>query len=334
MLCGAVVQSTIPNDAYHFADYQDSPAVADYLEWWYFSFSQDNIQGIVQYSLWDPLDLSPRSFGAVAVNLYMPSGTVETFYLAPWEQVVTSETSANLIVGPDTITVDENGVYTLQGVAGNLEGDVVMYNLQYIPTSAPIEGIRNLKLSPLDPTQEMNWYGAIPSAMVVGAVIVNGQTIPVNAKGYHDHNWGTWKLYNSLWNWFQANDENIAIICYDFFTLRKGQLTVVADGKTINFKRWQYRIINYDWTLDPETYQLYPKKAIIIAFNRRYILWLKITVDQTTVIGAPYEEDGLAWLVYESTASFKGKLCGRDVNLNIDMQGFKEYTVVIPLPPQ
>jgi predicted secreted hydrolase len=138
----------------------------------------------------------------------------------PWEYVVTSNTSADLTMGSNTIVVSE-GIYTIQGVAFTEQGNQVMWNLQYIPDKPSLDGYRNLKLSRSNPNQEMSWYVQIPSATVYGALVVDGVPIPINGRGYHDHNWGTWKLYYGLWNWFQTNNPKMTIVGYDFYTMRK-----------------------------------------------------------------------------------------------------------------
>ena len=327
-----LAQASLIDDGYHFQNYQSSPAVADYIEWWFFSFSQPNIQGIVQYALWDPANLTNRSMGTVLVNLYYNDSSLQLYYMAPWQTIVTSETSANLAIGPDTITVQEDGGYNLQGVAGDLQGNIVMYDLYFYQDTTSLNGFRNMKMSRFDPNQEMNWYVQMPSTQVFGALMINGELVPINARGYHDHNWGTWKLTCGMWNWFQTNEPGLAIVGYDFFTLHKGQISVIVDGKEISFNKRQYIIINYDWTLDPETMQRFPRKTMLIAFNGFYLLTLKITVETTALVGMTYEEQHMTWVVFESTVHFKGRLCGPSFNKQIDTVGFREYTINIATP--
>jgi hypothetical protein len=185
----------------------------------------------------------------------------------------------------------------------------------------------------LDPNEEMNWYLQMPSATVLGILNFNGTPILIDATGYHDHNWGPWKLYNGLWNWFQTSNQDLAVVGYDFYSLGCGSITVLLDEEKITFEERAYQIINYDWELKPEAFQLYPTKTLVFAESKGYSLILNIAVQQTGLVQRLYENEGIVWTVFESTASFRGVLVGRGSCKMIDTEGFKEYTTSIPFPP-
>lgn len=326
----SIVSAILSDDGYHFSDYNESPNVSDYGEWWYFNFRQENIQGVIQYSLWDPAHTTEISYGLMYVSISYEEETLDLFFPVPWDYIITSEDSANLVMGLNTITVSDES-YTLQGFVADLQGNTVSWNLQYIQTTQSLE-VETFNMSP-DPNEEMNWYSQMPSATVLGVVIVNGTPIPINATGYHDHNWGTWKLYNGLWNWFQTSSQDLTVVGYDFYTLGCGSITVLLDEEKIIFEKGTYGIINYDWEFNPKAFQPYPTKTLVFAESRGYFLLLNIAVQKTGLVGVLYENEGIVWTVFESTASFRGVLVGRGSSKWIDSEGFREYTTSIPIPP-
>ena len=328
LLMCPVLASTLSDNGYHFKDYESVPNVADYGEWWFFDFYASDIQGIIQYSLWDPAHVTADSYGLMFVCFFKDSVKYEFMFPIPWDYIVTSDETADLVMGPETITV-KNGAYTIEGVGENLQGDTCAWSLQYIQASESLNGFRKLKVWQ---NEELNWFVQMPTATVYGAVVINSEVIPINgARGYHDHNWGVWKLTHSLWNWFQTNTEDFSIVGFDFYLKHKGSITVQVAGKTIVFQKGQYLIVNYDWVLDTQVYTLFPKKTCVLAYNGDYLLKLTISTSQTTIVGRPY--GNIAWIVFESTAHYNGFLRGCGVSKQIDSYGFREYSTDVLLPP-
>ena len=330
LLVPSIALAALSDDGYHFSDYETSPNVADYGEWWYFNFNQENIQGVIQYSLWDPAGLTADSYGLMYVSIFYEEETLDLFFPVPWDYIMTSEDTANLVMGPETITVSD-GTYTIQGFVADLQGNTVSWSLQYTQTVQSLD-VETFNMSP-DPNEEMNWYSQMPSATVLGVVVINETPVSINATGYHDHNWGAWKLYNGLWNWFQTSTQDLTIVGYDLYNLKEGAITAIFDEKEITFKEKKYRIINCGWEFNPEAFQPYPTKTLVFAKSKGYFLFLEITVEQTGLVGRFYGEEGIAWTVFESTASFKGVLFGHGSCKRIDSVGFREYSTSIQVPP-
>jgi hypothetical protein len=338
LLLPAFAEAALVDDRYHFNDYASNPNVADYGEWWFFNFYQPDIKGVIQYSLWDPTGATPYSFGLMYVSVQRNNSTLDMFFPIPWDYVATSDSSADLVMGPETISVND-GAYTISGYVADMQGNEVAWNLQYMQQLPSVDGIRQLKTDLSNPDEEMNWYVQMPSAVVYGAIVVNGETVMINgARGYHDHNWGPWKLSNTVWNWFQTSTPNSAIVGYDFYALNKGQITVQLNDKTIAFKKSQYFVVNYDWitttSLVPGLPLRFPRKTAVVAFNSEYILLLnvKVQVGETGYVARDYPESGAIWVVLESNAQFTGTLIGHHTCERINSVGFREYAIDIPIP--
>ena len=336
MLLPSFAQAALVDDGYHFNQFSSSPNVADYGEWWYFNLNQPDVKAAIQYSLWDPTGATPFSFGLMYVSIQRANTNLDVFYPISWSYVVTSDSSANLVMGPDqygiaeSISVDSSGVYTLNGVVADVQGNTVAWNLQYIQQVPSLSGIRHLKTAP---GEEMNWYVQMPSAIVYGAIIVNGETIVVNgARGYHDHNYGVWKLSDTVWNWFETNTPNTAIVGYDFYSMHKGQITVQLDGQTITFTKNQYVVLNRDLTTIPALGLPFPQKTTVLAFNGKNTLILNINVNvaETGFVARDYPT--ATWIVLESNAVFTGTLITGCHATRINSVGFREYAIDVPNP--
>ncbi len=250
---------------------------------------------------------------------------LDILFPIPWENIDTSSSSADLTMGPETIQVNDDGSYTLSGYAADEQGNQVAWNLVYVQQLPSL----NPSLVTISATEEMNWYAHMPSAVVYGVIIVNSETIVVNsARGYHDHNWGSWKLTDTLWNWFETNTPEYAIVGYDLFALNTGQIIMEFAGQTVQFEKSQYCIFNYGWTTLYGLPFKFPTKTTVIANNGEHILTLNIETGTTGYVAKP--EQNLVWIVLESDATFKGQLISQGVAQQIESVGFREYTVNIP----
>lgn len=327
LMLAPFAQASLIDDGYHFSQFSANPNVADYGEWWFFDFYQNNVKGLIQYSLWDPTGATQFSFGLMYVSIQRAGTTLDVYFPIPWDYIATDSNSANLAIGPETISVN-SGVYTISGDVADAQGNEVMWNLQYIQQLPSLNGIRDL---PTAPGEAMNWYVQMPSAVVYGAIIVNGQTIAINgARGYHDHNWGVWKLSDTVWNWFQTSTPNMAITAYDFYAVNKGQITTQFNGQTITFQKSQYLVINYAWTTLAGL--PFPQKTVVLAANSQATLLLNIQVNPLETGSVAREYPGVAWFVLDSNAIFNGLLITHHGVTAINSVGFREYAFDVPLP--
>lgn len=325
------VQATLVDDGYHFTSSVPNPQ--DYVEWWFFDFVQPDIKGVIQYSLWDPSGLTSLSFGLMFVSIQRDTATtIDILFPIPWEYIMTSQTSADLVMGPETITV-KSGAYALKGYVADEDGNEVSWKLHYVQEEPSLYGIRNLETAP---NEAMNWYVQMPSATVYGTIVVNGETFHLHgARGYHDHNWGSWQLSDTVWNWFQTSTPSMATIGYDFYALNTGQITVQSGTETITFDKSQYKIVNQAFKPALTPYLPVPlpipTKTTVFANNGEYILMLNIHIDvgETSFIAREYSN--VLWLVAESNAVFSGFLAGDHCVMPINSVGFREYAIDIPL---
>ena len=317
--------AALVDDRYHYSDYETNPNVSEYSEWWFFNLYKQDVQAVIQYSWWDPAQITPLNFGLMYVSIHRSNIALDVLFPIPWENIVTSPSSAALIMGPETITVNDDGSYTLSSSVLDEQGNTVAWDLVHVQQLPSL----NPSLITISPTEEMNWYAQMPSAVVSGAIIVNGETIVVDsARGYHDHNWGPWKLTDTLWNWFETNTPDCTIVGYDLFALNTGQITVEFADQTVQFEKSQYSIFNYGRTTLYGLPFKFPTKTTVVANNGEYILTLNIETGTTSYVAKP--EMDLIWIVLESDATFKGQLISRGVVEQIASVCFRKYTINIP----
>jgi hypothetical protein len=342
MVLPRLAQAALLDDRFHFSDYDPSNTnISEYCEWWFFNLYQQDIQAVIQYSLWDPAQTpgNPYSLGMTYVSIHRNNAALDILFPITWESIVTSESDASLTIetemfGPERIVVNTDGSYSISG--GVTDGNyIVTWDLTYEQQL----GSLNVNTIEISETEEMNWYAQMPSAIVSGTITVTvigeniGETIEIGGRGYHDHNWGPWRLTDTLWNWFETNTPEWAIVGYDFFALNTGQITVELEGQTIQFEKNQYSIINYCWkTLPGLPFIEFPTKTTVIANNGESILLLNVATGATGYVTKPEIGTGYAWIVFESDATFKGELIGNGEAKQMASVGFREYTVKIPYP--
>ena len=318
------------SDGYHYNTYKDNPNISNYGEWWFFNLNQNNIQAVIQYSLWDPTGRTSYSFGLMYVSVHRSGHALDVIVPIPWDYVQTNEKKADLTMGPETISTCENGTYIIQGAVSDEFGNEISWNLHYKSQVKPLD----TTLTQTSATEEMNWYAQMPSAKVTGTLTVNGEIYIINASGYHDHNWGPWKLIDTVWNWFQTNNDRFAIVGYDYYLLNEGQISLQINGLTVVFSKEQYEVTNTNWiitdTIVPGMPLLFPSTTIIDADNGKYTLTLTINADATGYV-ASQPIDNQIWLVLESNAAFTGEFTGPGICQTISDGGFREFSLDLPL---
>lgn len=295
-----------------------NPADAFYKEWWFFTFSDpvSNVAFCMGYSVTDPKQEFGRQSSGVA-GMFWPNFQTNTTNIHDITDVYNytdfsaSTQNATVAVGPNNhIQVIDGSTYVITGAS--LDG-TLQWQLTYeqqVPACREIFQVPELL--------QLDWISYMPSAKVSGYVVWEGKKIPVDGKGYHDHNWGVWpgSLFN--WVWAQYND-----IERDF-ALVMGAYNV---PKTKEYIGYVFLRINGTQakigTLCEDSYSLTPLKFDQWE-NHPYSVqnhvevqgkewWL--TIDYATITSGPNPGgQGLDLLVFEQVSQFNVSLSQSDGN--------------------
>jgi hypothetical protein len=211
-LASASAPITPKDDAYHYV--ADQLHNENYIEWWYFNFYDENkdVQFAVSYFVADPENLSYMGTARLVVFAYLPGQEpiVETMYFFdPANQFSADTEICDVSIGDVNSPVghawaeDENN-YRVQGSVisiNNIQWDLT-YERQlggyWYPGFAERVG--------LNKWEWLEWMLYMTGAEVTGQITVNGKSYDVEAvRGYHDHNWGQWLFFGTMWDWAQVS---------------------------------------------------------------------------------------------------------------------------------
>jgi hypothetical protein len=185
-------QNNIPiisDDASH---YNTSPF---YFEWWYFdvNYSDDSVLSLIFHvtdlirpsSTKGSMNISILNHGHTAYHRFIP-------YIK--EKISTSRDKCDIWINNNHCWIDES-VYYIQVTEQDLN-----IELKFSPCCV---GWRpgNGKIVFGDENAFFAWIVPQAKAIVSGKITLNGKVTPINGIGYHDHNWGTISLFDSLKNW-------------------------------------------------------------------------------------------------------------------------------------
>lgn len=301
-------------DASHWNDYPTNDP--HYKEWWYFNVYSDNNDlqmfftynqnkagrsitanafiGSEQVSIFETYSLSESSDSAELCDVRMDNGKTfaHAWAVSPTEYRILGWGHRN-----------ENGGYIWWGLKYELIGKPWDTEV-YVANTDPI-----------------HWLVYMPNAKVSGIVGINGKTYRVQGKGYHDHNWGSWKFEQYPWVWIQANDPK------EEASMTLGGLLIndkIVGGKThFAYKDRQYDLIQSEKVTytykDNRKGDQYPTKMNIAIAGKGYNINIKTGARKTMKIFLP----GLA--VYEQVCDVEIK----NIENKATTTGWCEYTTPV-----
>ncbi|MCP4373557.1 MAG: hypothetical protein GY797_36455, partial [Deltaproteobacteria bacterium] len=196
---------TLQDDGAHF---DESPF---YFEWWYFdaTFGEGSTISIIFHltDLINPLsktgsiDLSVFDHGKLVLQRFIPYAK---------EQIHASSDVCDVQIGKSRCFI-ENDVYKI-----HIEEPEINADLTFESASVgwrPGSGRFNFGHT----NSFFSWIVPQPRAQVKGRIVIQGQERMVSGAGYHDHNWGTASLLDTVdeWSWGRIYLEDYTCIFAD-----------------------------------------------------------------------------------------------------------------------
>jgi hypothetical protein len=181
-------------------------------------------------------------------------------------------------------------------------------------------------------------------AEVTGQITVNGESYDVEAvRGYHDHNWGQWLFFGTMWDWAQVSRPE------EGFSLDQGNIwfpgpqTVIGvhyRDEIIEFKSPDCTITHLRWEFDPFYNIMYPVKSLVVANNSEYRLAYTIEVKKVGPMSflVPPTLPFTDMFICEFVSDFRGGLYkkrgrrGYKRIYRFNQGGFSEYTTTFHAP--
>lgn len=331
-ICGWTAGITLEDDAYHFD--AKSQRAGNYIEWWYFNFYQEDIQGVIAFAFADPSNRLGFERASVLSLVYLNN---EKFcYLDDYNlnEATASYQKADIDIGGNVLFAINEDKYEMHGMSKNKR---LKWRLNY--NRLDEESWYPFKRESVGfmPWEWMDWLIFMPKAEVSGYITLDGVDYPIDAIGYHDHNWGEWIYLEARWNWMQFyGEEDLNIELGQIYSKIPsiGSMMINYDGKRIIFESRELHILHLRWLPGATFLTFFPTKSIVMAKNEEYFLWytLETTSTEEVRVVAPFFFPDV--LIYESLASIKGGFYQKDeqdsenwVELKkIQGQCFWEYT--------
>ena len=319
------------DDAFHYNGWKGTPYSGAYTEWWYFNLydRKKDLQAIFSYQVVDPENLTGKGVSFVSAAAYKGSEIINTFDLYPLSLFCPSYTSANVAMGPDTITVLDRNTYQ---IIGSSSDGRISWDLLYDRESDPWFAADRVNVAQAS-WEKMSWLLYMPRGHVTGTLVVDGQQYTVESSGYHDHNWGEWDLATVRWNWAQVSKPGLAFDLGDFIGNPNGRAAIDINGRRTVFSANQYKLVHTKWAYDAQNGTSYPTQSILTADNGFVRLSVTMDVEKTDPLPAI---PGL--IIYEQPTHFAGTVTsdidGHESALPFEGNGFKEYTASVNVNPR
>ncbi len=215
-----------------------------FLEWKYFSFTQDDIEGFICYSLGNPGNLLGLKRAIISYAVYHEDGE-EIGYVEIPKKDIKSGKEDIWHFGSTSLERKEEGFWRLKGNIDGMSWDLVFSCL------APGDQIHVDFGKPLYLDSWMKWIVFCNSADVEGTITIKGNEYDIQSIGYHDSNLGHWIPSESPWTWGHGigRYEN-KVLSFSLAESRSedisnGRAYASIDGTAYKFEYDEYTL-NYD----------------------------------------------------------------------------------------
>lgn len=328
------MKKILDDNRWHASEYPDTLLKAGYIEWKYFNFTSPDCSGIVLYLVTDPMNRTGLGGGRVIARIFSQEGVFGGSLQFPMSDVALSEKDAGITIGENAITADGER-YGIRGTVAS-----VVWNLEYVPDSLPIEGFSDLNLDPLG-VQKASWFITMPRAKVRGVVSVGRRRYAIDAYGYSDTNWGSLFPLVSQFNWMQYNDEVISVAIGEMQNLeiknkkvgRWGGIYISYRGERTVFEKKDFSMEHLQWKIVPGTKIKVPFITLVEGENKNFqlSLILKTEISDPLHFRMPPPLP-VRPVVVEQTAQFYGELFRKGdkttaSSYSFSGKGFKEYSL-------
>ncbi|GEM_PF-3735675 len=165
-----------------------------FLEWKYFGFSTEEIEGFICYSIGNPNNVLGMKRCILSYAIYHEGGD-EIGYLEIHKNQCDLKSSKRWFFGPASIEHKREGGWRIKGETDAFDWDL---NFSQIALGDRIHVDLGKSFS-VD--SWMDWIVICNSAEVEGELFVDGKTYEIKGVGYIDSNLGHWIPSDTLWTW-------------------------------------------------------------------------------------------------------------------------------------
>ncbi len=183
-----------------------------YLEWWYFDISLPNGMALTFiFHLTDLIKPGAKT-GSLNVSLFRPGQPTWTqFTLYPRHEIIASSAECDVRMGKNRCWIDSDDVYHILIDEPQVKAEITFSSL--VPGWRPGDG--SIQFG--NPQRFFAWVVPQPRAKVTGYIQLQDSKWDIEGIGYHDHNWGTVSLLETLnaWTWGRVYMDDYTLVYAD-----------------------------------------------------------------------------------------------------------------------
>lgn len=209
------------------------------FDWWYFDGVSNDGQSsivVVFYRSTQAIFLPVSSVDYVEVSIAFPNGSIfDESFPASFSSVTTTSFGASGVWGTTASFqgTPDLSIYTITLNTGVVQGTFSLRSIApaHYPDGHPPGSQASTFVSPL-----LGWVNAIPAGTANCKIVVQGQPFSFTGVGYHDKNWGSLLLSETItsWYWGHATVGDFSIVWFDVISAvtsnRYSSVYLVKDG--------------------------------------------------------------------------------------------------------
>jgi predicted secreted hydrolase len=183
-----------------------------YFEWWYFDVSLPNGAALAFiFHLTDLINPAART-GSVNVSLFRPGQPTWTHFAPyPRGEIIASSVECDLRIGSNRCWAAADDTYHILIDEPQVSAELTFHSM--IPGWRPGDGTIEFG----NPQRFFSWVVPQPRAKVSGYIELPNSRFNIEGIGYHDHNWGTASLIETLnaWTWGRVYMDDYTLVYAD-----------------------------------------------------------------------------------------------------------------------
>lgn len=232
-----------------------------FLEWKYFSFQSEEIDGFVTYVIGNPRNLFRTGRGMICYGFYYEGEYRKGCFDIPFKKID---------IGRKKWIFDENSIKSPSDDRWILRGkdDDITWNLEIRNLvsggSFKYQGDRTLLGQ-----RWVNWDVISNISKTRGQIRIDGKTLDINCLGYVDTNYGHWETYRNLWKWVQAVVPDYGGLGFSFFNIQNKNLKRNMSKLFLNIKDKKYDFDDIRFRIKTKGSEDIPDKYIVKAFDKK-----------------------------------------------------------------
>jgi len=183
-----------------------------FLEWKYFSFDSEDVDGFICYVMGNPRNLMRTGRGMICYAFYHNGEYRKGCLEIPFKKISLDKDEWHFHHSSVKSHTDDRWI--LNGTVDDIEWNLTFKNISS-GGSFSYQGDRTILGQ-----RWVNWDVISNISKIEGDLTIEGEEIEIDCLGYIDTNYGHWQTYRNLWQWVQKSIPEHGGIAFSFFNIQ------------------------------------------------------------------------------------------------------------------